>query len=151
MRPIALWGFFALSLAAVPVAGAQDQQPGMGELPPPASDLLIFPGKPATRPFEAVSGQAAATRVLFEGAGPDNTQIIIREMLIGPGADVRLDALPGSALIDPRSGSGTLRAGERREQLQIATAVSVEPGVPIQLINDGDDSLLLRLYIVETR
>lgn len=151
MQRLARLGLLALSLAAFSVAWAQDQGPGMGELPPPSSDLPIFAAQPATHPFEAAPGQPAAMRVLFEGAGPDNTQIIIREMLIGPGADVRLDALPGSALIDPRSGSGTLRAGERTEQLEIATAVSVEPGVPIQLTNDGDNSLLLRLYIVETR
>jgi hypothetical protein len=98
-----------------------------------------------------MSGQAAASRVLFEGAGPDNTQIVIREMLIGPGADVRLDALRGLALVDPRSGVGTLRAGDRSEQLQIGTAISVKPGIPIELTNDGDDSLMLRLYIVEAR
>jgi hypothetical protein len=113
--------------------------------------LPIFAGRPATHPFEAMSGQAAASRVLFEGAGPDNTQIVIREMLIGPGAHVRLDSLPGPALIDLRSGAGTLRAGDRSEQLQIAKAISVKPGIPIELTNDGDDSLMLRLYIVKTR
>jgi hypothetical protein len=122
----------------------------MGELPPPSPDLPIFAGQPATHPFEPMSGPTAS-RVLFEGAGPDNTQIVIREMLIGPGADVRLDALPGPALVDPRSGVGTLRAGDRSEQLQIAKAISVKPGIPIELTNDGDDSLMLRLYIVETR
>jgi hypothetical protein len=123
----------------------------MGELPPPSADLPIFAGKPVTHPFEVASGQAAATRVLFEGAGPENTQVIIREMLIGPGAETRLGALPGPALIDTRSGGGTLRAGEHSEQLQIATPLSVAPGTPIQIINDGEDSLLIRLYIVEAR
>jgi hypothetical protein len=149
MRRVAYLGVVALSLAACSAAWGQDQEPGMAELPPP--DLPIFAGQPATHPFEAMSGQAAASRVLFEGAGPDNTQIVIREMLIGPGADVRLDALPGLALVDPRSGVGTLRAGDRSEQLQIGTAISVKPGIPIELTNDGDDSLMLRLYIVEAR
>jgi hypothetical protein len=44
-----------------------------------------------------------------------------------------------------------LRAGDRSEQLQIGTAISVKPGIPIELTNDGDDSLMLRLYIVEAR
>ena len=93
MRRVAYLGVVALSLAACSAAWGQDQEPGMAELPPPSPDLPIFAGQPATHPFEAMSGQAAASRVLFEGAGPDNTQIVIREMLIGPGADVRLDAL----------------------------------------------------------
>jgi hypothetical protein len=151
MWRITYLGIVALSLAACSAAWGQDQEPGMGELPPPSLDLPIFAGQPATHPFEAMSGRAAASRVLFEGAGPDNTQIVIREMLIGPGADVRLDALRGPALVDLRSGAGTLRAGDRLEQLQIAKAISVKPGVPIELTNDGDDSLMLRLYVVETR
>ena len=151
MRHSALFGFIAVVLTTISVAWAQDQEPQTDELPPPPAGLEIFQGKPSAHPFEALPGQAAAERVLFEGAGPDNTEIIIREMLIGPGADVRLEAVPGPALIDPRSGVGTLRAGERSEQLQIASAISVAPGVPIELSNDGDDSLLVRLYIVETR
>ena len=151
MQRFSYLGVVALSLAVCSVAWGQDQGPGMGDLPPPSPDLPIFAGQPGTHPFEPMSGQAAASRVLFEGAGPDNTQIVIREMLIGPGADVRLDALPGPALVDPRSGAGTLRAGDRSEQLQISTAISVEPGVPIEITNHGDNSLMLRLYIVETR
>jgi hypothetical protein len=151
MRPVSYLGVVALSLAVCSAAWGQDQEPGMAELPPPSPDLPIFAGQPATHPFTAISGQAAASRVLFEGAGPNNTQIVIREMLIGPGADVRLDALRGPALVDPRSGAGTLRAGDRSEQLQISTAISVEPGIPIEIKNDGDNSLMLRLYIVETR
>ena len=83
MRRVAYLGVVALSLAASSAAWGQDQEPGMAELPPPSPDLPIFAGQPATHPFEAMSGQAAASRVLFEGAGPDNTQIVIREMLIG--------------------------------------------------------------------
>lgn len=151
IRRPAHWAVVPLLLTAVSAAWAQDQAPGLGELPPPSPDLPIFAGETTTHPFEATAGQATASRVLFEGAGPDNTQIVIREMLIGPRADVRLDGLPGAALIDTRSGGGTLRAGDRSEQLRIAAAISVEPGVPIQLRNGGDDSLLLRLYIVEAR
>ncbi len=151
MRRASYLGVVALSLAVCPAAWGQDQGPGIGELPPPSPDLPISSGQPATHPFAAISGQAAASRVLFEGAGPDNTQIVIREMLIGPGADVRLDALPGPALVDLRSGIGSLRTGDRPEQLEIANAISVKPGIPIELTNDGDDSLMLRLYIVETR
>jgi hypothetical protein len=141
----------ALSLTAFSAAWGQDREPGIGELPPPSRDLPIFASKPTTHPFEAMPGQPATSRVLFEGGGPDNTKIVIREMLIGAGADVHLDALPGPALIDTRSGAGTLRAGDRSEQLRIAAAIAVEPGVPIELTNGGDDSLLLRLYIVEER
>jgi hypothetical protein len=151
MRRVSYLGVVALSLAVCSAAWGQDQGPGIGELPPPSPDLPISAGQPATHPFAAISGQAAASRILFEGAGPNNTQIVIREMLIGPGADVRLDALRGPALVDPRSGAGTLRAGDRSEQLQISTAISVEPGIPIEIKNDGDNSLMLRLYIVETR
>ena len=82
MRRVAYLGVVALSLAACSAVWGQDQEPGMGELPPPSPDLPIFAGQPATHPFEAIS---------------------------------------------------------------------VKPGIPIELTNDGDDSLMLRLYIVEAR
>jgi hypothetical protein len=148
---VAYLGVVALSLTVFSPAWGQDQEPGTGELPPPPPDLPIFSGKPVTSPFEATAVQPSASRVMFEGAGPENTRIVIREMLIGPGAHMRLDALPGPALVDLRSGAGTLRVGDRSEQLQIARAISVEPGFPIELTNNGGGSLLLRLYLVETR
>jgi hypothetical protein len=99
MRRVSYLGVVVLSLAVCWAAWGQDPGPGIGELPPPSPDLPISAGQPATHPFAAMSGQAAASRVLFEGAGPNNTEIVIREMLIGPGADVRLDALRGPALV----------------------------------------------------
>ena len=153
MRRLALSLVFSLaaSLASFAQDLSQDQDAGTGELPPPSANLPVFASQPVSRPFEAMPGQTAASRVLFEGAGPSNTQIVIREILVGPGANVRLDALPGAGLIDTRSGSGVLRAGDRLDPLHIAGPVSVPAGVPLELTNRGDDSLLLRLYLLETR
>jgi hypothetical protein len=139
----------ALAFAAGGAAWGQDQEPGVGELPPPPPDLPLFAARPVARPFEQVQGQPGASRILFEGPGPDNTQVTIRELLIGPKGHLRLEALRGPALIDARSGTGRLQLGDQSALLQIATARSVAPGVPIEVSNDGDDTLVLRLYVVE--
>jgi hypothetical protein len=76
---------------------------------------------------------------------------MIRELLIGPKGRLRLDALRGPALLDARSGKGRVTAGDYSGQLRIATATSVAPGMPIELSNDSDDTLVLRLYVVEAR
>jgi hypothetical protein len=141
----------ALTIAACGMAWGQDRERGSGELPSPSQDAPVFAGQPVAHPFEPLQGQPAATRVLFEGPGPDNTQIVIRELLIGPKGHVHLDALRGPALIEAQSGNGRLRAGERLGELQIATATSVATGMPIELSNDGDDTLVIRLSVVEAR
>jgi hypothetical protein len=150
MRRALLSAVTVLTIAACGAARGQPE-PGTGELPPPRPNAPVFAGQPIAHPFQSVAGEPAATRVLFQGPGPNNTQVTIRELLIGPKGQVHLNALPGPALIDTRSGTGSLRAGDRSGPLQIATATSVAPGVPIELRNDGEDALVLRLYVVEAR
>ena len=62
---------------------------------------------------------------------------------------VRLDPLPGPTLVNPRSGEGTLRTGDRTVRLDIANVVSGASGVPIEFQNASEAPLVLTLYLVE--
>ena len=66
-------------------------------------------------------------RTIFRDQGPDNSNIEIREVIIGARALVRLDPLPGPALIDLRSGEGSLQAGDRSIQLGFPTLFPSRP------------------------
>jgi hypothetical protein len=88
-------------------------------------------------------------RTLFQGAGPGNSRVEIRELIIGPRAVVELPP-SGAALLDPRSGAGSVEAGGRTEQLS-SGVVAIAPGVPLAIRNSGDAALVVRLFIVEAR
>jgi hypothetical protein len=118
-------------------------------LPPPSA--AVQPERGIEHPFERIGDQAGSMRVMFEGPGPGNTQIVIREILVGPKALVRIPALPGPALVDLRSGAATLRLGDRSELLALGSATSVAPGEQIEIQNAAEDPLVVRLYVVEAR
>jgi hypothetical protein len=90
-------------------------------------------------------------RTILQGQGPNNSNIEIREIIIGARAFVRLDPLPGQALVDLRSGEGSLQAGDRPIQLGVSNVISVASGVPIEFRNSSDVPSVLRIYLVEVR
>ena len=90
-------------------------------------------------------------RTVFKGPGPGNLEIEIRELIVGPRTMVRVDALPGPTLVNPRSGEGTLKTGDHTARLDIANVVSGMSGVPLEFQNTSDAPLVLTLYLVEAR
>jgi hypothetical protein len=90
-------------------------------------------------------------RTIFQGQGPDNSNIEIREVIIGVRALVRLDPLSGQALVDLRSGEGSLQAGDRSLRLEVSNVRSVASGVPLEFRNSSDVPSVLRIYLVGVR
>ncbi len=86
---------------------------------------------------------------MFQGTGPGNIKIEIREVIIGPRAVVRLEPNKGPSVIDTRSGEGNLKAGDRSARLDVTNVVSAASGVPLELENSTDTPLVLILYVVE--
>jgi len=64
---------------------------------------------------------------------------------------VRLDPLPGPALVDLRSGEGSLQAGDRSIRLEVSNVIAVASGVPLEFRNSSDVPSVLRIYLVEVR
>jgi hypothetical protein len=152
MRYAALVETIVLLLAASGVAWGQDAtQRDTSPLPPPPPDSAVYSGRAIEHPFERIDDQAGSMRVMFEGPGPEKSQIEIREILISPKALVRIPALLGPALVDLRSGAGTLRVGDHAASLDITNPTSIAPGEPLEIQNTVDNPLLMRLYVVEAR
>jgi hypothetical protein len=90
-------------------------------------------------------------RTIFQGQGPDNRNIEIREVIVGARALVRLDPLPGQAIVDLRSGESSVQAGDRSIQLGVSNVISVASGVTLELHNSSDVPSVLRIYLVGAR
>ena len=150
MRATLLFGSITLALAFTGLAEGQDGSRGnTGPLPPPPPTAKAYAGAPAAIPFESIGNQSGSMRTVFKGPGPGNLEIEIRELIVGPRTMVRLDPLPGPTLVNPRSGEGTLRTGDRTVRLDIANVVSGASGVPLEFQNASEAPLVLTLYLVE--
>jgi hypothetical protein len=90
-------------------------------------------------------------RTIFQGQGPDNRNIEIREVIIGARALVRLDPLPGQAIVDLRSGESSVQTGDRSIQLGVSNVISVASGVTLEFHNSGEVPSVLRIYLVGVR
>lgn len=151
MRTTLPCGSIAIALAVSGLAWGQDgSHKDTGPLPPPQM-ASVYASRPPAVPFERLGTQAGSTRTVFQGPGPSNSKIEIRELVVGPRALVQLDPFPGPAIVDLRSGEGSLKAGERTMQLEIANVISVASGLPFEFRNSGDAPLVLKLYLVEVR
>lgn len=152
MRIILPCGSIALIIAVSGLALGQDaSQIDTGPLPPPPSGAAAYVGQPPAIPFQRLGTQDGSTRTIFQGQGPTNSNIEIREVIIGARTLVRIDPLPGQALVDLRSGEVSLQAGDRSIQLGLSNIISVAPGMPLEFRNSSDVSSVLRIYLVEVR
>ena len=145
-------GSIALVLAVSGLAWGQDgSHSDTGPLPPPPPGAAAYVGRPAAIPFERLGTQDGSIRTIFQGQGPDSSNTEIREVIICARALVRLDPLPGPALVDLRSGEGSLQAGDRSIRLEVSNVIAVASGVPLEFRNSSDVPSVLRIYLVEVR
>jgi len=148
MRAFSFCTSIALALAICePSWGAENT----GPLPPPPPEAAPHTGAARIVPFERLGAQDGSIRTVFQGPGPGNTNIQIRDVIVGPKAVVRLDPSKGPAVIDTRSGEGSLKVGDRTVRLDIADVVSAAPGLPLELQSTTDAPLVLIIYVVEGR
>lgn len=137
----------AVALTVCVSALAQDDT---GPLPPPPAGAAEYNAPAPAIAFERIGTQVGSMRTLFQGAGPGNSRVEIRELIVGPRAVVELQPPSGPVLLDPRSGVGSVEAGGRTEQLS-SGAVVAAPGVPLAFHNSSDAALMVKLFIVEAR
>jgi hypothetical protein len=139
----------AIVLTASGLASAQNDI-DTGPLPSPPAGAPEYNAQAPAIPFERIGTQGGSMRTLFQGAGPGNSRVEIRELIIGPRAVVELPP-SGAALLDPRSGLGSVEAGGRTEQLSSGAVIAIAPDVPLAIRNSSEAALVVKLFIVEAR
>ena len=151
MRILSALSICALvAIAATPHALAQGGgHEDTGPLPDsPAGNPAAV--RPPSAAFERLGTQNAGVRSVFDGTGPDNANVEIRELIVAPHSTVRLDPVPGTTLVDPRSGEAVLRGGGQPLARGAAGVTTVPSGESLE-ITGGDTPTILRLYSVEVR
>jgi hypothetical protein len=132
------------------VLAQDDVDRNTGPLPPPPAGAAEYSAPQPAIPFQRIGTQGGSMRTLFHGAGPGNSRVEIRELIVGPRAVVELPP-SGAALLDPRSGLGSVEAGGRTEQLSSGAVIAIAPDVPLAIRNSSEAALVVKLFIVEAR
>ena len=145
--PLSIW---ALVIATTQLALAQGGgHEETGPLPEFAANNPAAV-RQLSAPFERLGMQNAGSRSVFQGIGPANAKVEIRDLIVAPRSTVRLDSVPATTLIDARSGEAMLRVEGQRPIQATAGVTTVPAGQTLEIIG-GDVPSVLRLYSVEVR
>jgi hypothetical protein len=157
LRPLKhdlLWCRFSavplpLLLLAISACQPQKAAEGRGLLPAAPPDQVTSAAPPSAAPFDQPLGNAAFARTVFHTQGPQNIEITVRDVIVGPHAEVQLAAAAGPVLMDLTSGSGRAAAAGKTLDLSSEHPAAFPAGAAITLNNSGDVPLVVRLYTLE--
>lgn len=116
-------------------------------LPEVAPDNKAFSDYQPAKPYAATDNGVLA-RTIFQAAGVAGTRIEVRDWTLPPGKQTTPITLPGAALIEVRSGSGTVRVADQRRELQLGAIVPVSQDQSFAIANSGQLTLAMRVYVV---
>jgi hypothetical protein len=138
-------------LAAWPLVGCKSWNErgakGIGLLPKAAPGEQHFSKNEPANPFVPL-GEGILSRKMYEAPGPNALYIEVRDLLVGPRQHSATVNLPGAAVWDVRSGSGTLTTGDQTQQLRGGTTLSLPEGIAFSIANNADEPISIRAYLV---
>jgi hypothetical protein len=136
----------ALALSAG-CRSAGGQGAGVELLTAPAPGEATFSDYQPEIPYsEEIPG--CLTRTVYEADSGEGYRILIRDLLVGPGKSAAGISLPGAAVLEVRSGSGSLVLGGETVKLATGSTVEVAAGQPIDLENASQIALTIRAFIL---
>ena len=145
MLPCAILLFSIASCSRRPTDERVDVKTAL--LPEVAPNDTAFSGYQPAKPY-TVTDNTILARTVFQAAAAPGTNMEVRDWKLPPGKQTTPVTLPGAALIEVRSGTGVLQAGNQRQELQLGAIVAVSQDQSFILTNSGQLTLTMRVYIV---
>jgi hypothetical protein len=97
------------------------------------------------------AGKGLLVRTIFQTDGPQGTRIRIQDFLVAPGQTTVNVSLPGAAVVEVRSGNGSIVVRERREEITSGRTVSISEGESFAIENNTPLPIALRVYLFSAR
>ena len=152
MRPL-----FALttSLVAITAIAAFAQEPqlapeGRGLLPKAAEIPATLGGTPPPHAFEP-DPSGGFSRTIFETDEHPNFKLVIRDFSFPPDRQPHTVTLPSSAFLHLLSGPGEINIAKQRLTLTSVARTAVPSGAPIDVVNSGEQHVVVRVLILEAK
>lgn len=125
---------FGLSAVTSPVEGANQNTQTMPRF--------------VDKPFEQMTS-GLFVRKTYEADSTGRLRVQIWDLLVGPGKKSEPVELPGAAILEVRSGSGTIILDTERKLLALGTSLSVDEGSSIAFDNsNGAGRLAIRTIVI---
>lgn len=121
-----------------------DREPLAEETPSQAE----FAGSQPKQAFHLEEGNVLE-RTVYSTAAPANSQVEVRDYKFPSHAKSHLGALPGPGVLEVYSGHGSLSLEGKSEELASGVIKQLPAGQALDFDNQGDYSLVVRVYIVE--
>lgn len=134
----------ALLSAVAIVAGCQTLD-GTAPLKTPEARQIKFSDYQPQKPLTVVSPGLLA-RTLFVATKGPGYNVHVQELIVGPKQHARDVALPGPAIVDIHSGSGSMRLRDQLTDLQVGTHFVVRQGEKFDVQNNTDAPVVMQVY-----
>jgi hypothetical protein len=130
-----------------PLASAcQREAPqGGGPLPPVDSSLKAYDSVPHR--FEEIA-PGVFSRVVYRTAASVSPSIEVRDVELAPNKTAGALTFPGAAVIEVRSGKGSLRLASKSQDVQAGGTFGLSQGDSLQATNKSSQPLSLRVYLI---
>jgi quercetin dioxygenase-like cupin family protein len=135
------------------VAGAQEPQlaaEGRGLLPPLAEMPATLGGTPPPHPFVR-DPSGGFSRTIFETDEDPNFKLVIRDFSFPPDRQTHTVTLPSGAFLHILGGKGEISIAKKPLPLTAAARTAVPAGAPIDVVNNGEQPVVVRALIVEAK
>lgn len=147
LRSIA--GFIALAILATP-ACQRGPAPAQGQRPPDAPAGALSDYSPAQPYRQLAQGILAQTVYVAEADGPFTAELW--DLIVGPGMRSEAAVLPGAAIFEIRSGTGTVSVGGQGRDARMGMTFSIPEGEQFTVVNGSpDQALMIRATVVRAR
>jgi quercetin dioxygenase-like cupin family protein len=142
-------------VAAMASVAAFAQQPklapeGRGLLPKPAEMPATLDGTPPSHPFVS-DPSGGFSRAIFETDDHPDFKLVIRDFAFPPDRQPHTVTFPSGAFIQILSGKAEVSIAEQRLTLSPVAGTAVPAGAPIEVVNNGEHAVVVRVLIVEAK
>jgi hypothetical protein len=146
---------FATSLAMIGCIQASAQEPqlapeGRGLLPRQAEFPATLGGAWPPHAFEP-DASGGFSRTVFETDEDPRFKLVIREFSFPPDRKPHTLALPSTAFLHLLSGPGEINIAGQRLMLAPVARTAVPAAAPIEVLNSGEQPMVVRALIVEAK
>jgi hypothetical protein len=120
------------------------------QLPKAAETPTRLVGTPSAHAFEP-DPSGGFSRTIFETDEHPNFKLVIRDFSFPPDRQPHTVTLPSSAVLHLLSGPGEINIAKQRLTLTPFARAVVPPGAPIDVVNRGEQPVVLRALILEAK